>query len=74
MRKPSNRKQAGRQNAKGWEGLPALNRNAGGIDVGNAERHMAVPVGRDEQPVQKFRSFTADLHRMAAWLALQHHL
>lgn len=69
MRKPSKRKQAGSQNGKGWETLPPLNRNAAGIDVGNAEHHVAVPVGRDEQPVQKFGSFTADLHRMAAWLA-----
>ncbi len=68
MRKPSNRKQGGRQNTKDWDTLPALNRNAAGIDVGNAEHHVAVPAGRDEQPVQKFGSFTADLHRMAAWL------
>lgn len=69
MRKPSNRKQAGSQKNKSWETLPALNRNAAGIDVGNAEHHVAVPAGRDEEPVQKFGSFTADLHRMAAWLA-----
>lgn len=29
---------------------------------------MAVPPGRDPEPVQKFGSFTADLHRMAQWL------
>jgi hypothetical protein len=52
-----------------WEdGLPMLNRNAAGIDVGNAEHHVAVPAGRDEEPVRKFGSFTADLHRMAAWM------
>jgi transposase len=45
-----------------------LNRNAAGIDVGNAEHHVAVPAGRDEEPVRKFGSFTADLHRMAGWL------
>jgi transposase len=50
------------------EGFPELNRNAAGIDVGNAEHHVAVPVGQDPQPVQKFGSFTADLHRMAQWL------
>jgi transposase len=68
MRKPSNRKQPGSKKIKGWETLPPLNRNAAGVDVGNAEHHVAVPAGRDEQPVQKFGSFTADLHRMAAWL------
>ncbi|MGP0072531.1 MAG: IS110 family transposase [Bryobacteraceae bacterium] len=50
------------------EGLSALNRNAAGIDVGNAEHYVAVPAGRDPEPVQSFGSFTADLHRMAQWL------
>lgn len=50
------------------EGLPPLNRNAAGIDVGNAEHYVAVPPGRDAEPVRKFGSFTADLHRMARWL------
>ena len=50
------------------EGLAALNRNAAGIDVGNAEHYVAVPAGRDSEPVQTFGSFTADLHRMAQWL------
>jgi transposase len=45
--------------------LPPLNPNAAGIDVGNAEHYVAVPTGRDLEPVQKFGSFTADLHRMA---------
>jgi transposase len=54
---------------KDWEnGLPELNRNAAGIDVGNAEHYVAVPDGRDPEPVRKFGSFTADLHRMAQWL------
>ena len=50
------------------EGFAELNRNAAGIDVGNAEHYVAVPVGQDPQPVRKFGSFTADLHRMAQWL------
>lgn len=50
------------------EGLPPLNLHAAGIDVGNAAHHVAVPPGRDPEPVQKFGSFTADLHRMAQWL------
>jgi len=55
--------------AKNWEeGLPPINKNAAGIDVGNAEHHVAVPPGRDAEPVQKFGSFTADLHRLARWL------
>src|SRR5260370_13719180 len=53
---------------KDGESLPPVNRNAAGIDVGSAEHHVAVPTGRDAEPVQKFGSFTADLHRMARWL------
>jgi transposase len=51
-----------------WDGLPPLNRNAAGIDVGSASHYVAVPAGRDAAPVQEFGSFTADLHRMAQWL------
>ena len=36
---------------------------------GSAEHRVAVPAGRGEQPVQKFGSFTKDLHRVAAWLS-----
>jgi len=60
----------GKSRSKGeWdEGLSPLNRHAAGIDVGNAEHYVAVPMGRDPEPVQTFGSFTADLHRMAQWL------
>src|SRR5215471_403265 len=67
MAKPVGKKQA-RDKVDELEGLPPLNRNAAGIDVGSAAHYVAVPPGRDEQPVQKFGSFTADLHRMAEWL------
>ena len=56
------------QKADELEGLPPLNRNAAGIDVGSAAHYVAVPAGRDAEPVQEFCSFTADLHRMAQWL------
>src|SRR6266404_3458407 len=54
--------------ASDWEALPPLNPNAAGIDVGNTEHYVAVPAGRDAEPVQTFGSFTADWHRMARWL------
>src|ERR1700719_3495474 len=54
--------------SRDWESLPPLNQNAAGLGVGNAEHYVAVPAGRDAEPVQKFGSFTADLHRMAQWL------
>jgi len=50
------------------EGLPVLNLNAAGIDVGSREHYVAVPPGRDPRPVQQFGSFTADLHRLTKWL------
>ena len=53
---------------EGLAGLPLLNRNAAGIDVGSAGHYVAVATDRDAEPVQKFGSFTADLHRMAHWL------
>jgi transposase len=48
--------------------LQPINLHAAGIDVGSAEHYVAVPVGRDPNPVQTFGSFTADLHRLAQWL------
>ena len=50
------------------EGLSALNRNVAGIDVGNADHYVAVPIGRDPEPVRTYGSFTSDLHCMAQWL------
>jgi len=49
-------------------GLEIVNRHAAGIDIGNESHYVAVPVGRDEQPVREFGSWTADLQRMAQWL------
>jgi|SRR5579862_7292126 len=69
MPKPDRKKKTPRgKRASDWEALPPLNPNAAGIDVGNAEHYVAVPAGRDAEPVQKFGSFTADLHRIAEWL------
>jgi len=49
-------------------GLETLPHHAAGIEVGSAQHSVAVPVGRDPQPVRTFGSFTADLHRLAQWL------
>src|SRR5499426_2085660 len=48
--------------------LEQLNLNAAGIDVGATEHWVAVPRDRDEQPVQRFGAFTADLYALAEWL------
>jgi hypothetical protein len=45
-----------------------IHSDAAGIDVGSKSHFVAVPAGRDAQPVQEFGSWTADLQRMAAWL------
>ena len=50
-------------------GLSQLNLNAAGIDVGSTSHYVAVPADRTEQPVQGFEAFTADLYRLADWLA-----
>ena len=42
--------------------------NAAGIDVGAREMFVAVPPGRDKNPVRVFRTFTEELERLAHWL------
>jgi transposase len=42
--------------------------NAAGIDIGSASHFVAVPPGRDDQPVREFKSFTGELQRLADWL------
>jgi transposase len=49
-------------------GLEVVHRNVAGIDVGNESHYVAVPPGRDPQPVREFGCWTADLVRMAEWL------
>ena len=49
--------------------LSQMNLNAAGIDVGATGHFVAVPTDRAEQPVQEFEAFTADLYRLADWLA-----
>lgn len=48
--------------------LPLISTNAAGIDVGASAHYVAVPVGRDQQPVRRFGAFTEDLHALAQWL------
>lgn len=48
--------------------LQVCHPDAAGIDIGSDQHWVAVPRGRDEQPVQSFGSFTSDLQRLADWL------
>jgi len=46
----------------------AVHPDAAGIDVGAQFHVVAVAPDRDPEPVRTFRTFTGDLHRLAAWL------
>ena len=49
-------------------GLPMINANAAGIDIGANQHYVAVPPDRDQHPVRRFGAFTEDLHGLAKWL------
>ena len=48
--------------------LERIQVDVAGIDCGAAEHYVSVPPDRDPTPIQSFRTFTADLHRLADWL------
>lgn len=48
--------------------IDRVNPNAAGIDCGSERHYVAVPPGRDPEPVRSFTTFTADLERLADWL------
>ena len=50
-------------------GLEVVHRNVAGIDIGNESHFVAVGPDCKAHPVQEFGSWTADLQRMADWLA-----
>jgi transposase len=50
------------------DGLPQINLDAAGIDVGNAQHWVAVSPDRDAEPVRRFDCFTTDLYALADWL------
>jgi len=60
---------AQRNRAFGRAGLQLTHPDAAGIDIGSASHFVAVPPQRDAEPVREFGSFTADLLRLADWLA-----
>jgi transposase len=49
--------------------LERIQPDAAGIDCGQHSHFVAVPPDRDPQPVREFRTFTAELERLADWLA-----
>jgi transposase len=48
--------------------LEGIQPDAAGIDCGQNSHFVAVPSDRAPQPVREFRTFTAELYRLADWL------
>src|SRR2546428_4502309 len=53
---------------KSIQGLPVIEPNAAGADVGATQIFVAVPADRDPEPVRCFDTFTADLEALVGWL------
>ena len=64
----SRSRQSSGKKAKHPSLLNRINRNAAGIDCGSEAHFASVPPERDSEPVRSFKTFTADLHRLADWL------
>jgi transposase len=54
--------------SKHTQSLPVLNPDSAGIDIGASFHVVAIPPDRCQEPIQTFKAFTHDLHRMADWL------
>lgn len=63
------KKQKKKSKRKSKEILEKINVDVAGVDVGAETHFVAVPADRTDTPVRKFRSFTADLQKLADWLA-----
>jgi hypothetical protein len=50
------------------EPLGDVHPNAAGLDIGSREIWACVPADRDVERVQRFGTFTPDLHHLADWL------
>jgi len=64
-------KTPGKSRRKKAAALPSLSityPDAAGIDIGASSHFVAVPVGRDAEPVREFAAFTDDLRRLVQWL------
>ena len=63
-----NRRRAARPSRRSPSVLDRIQVDVAGIDCGAAEHYVSVPPDRDPTPVRSFRTFTADLERLADWL------
>ena len=64
----SRQKKKKTKKSKSVESLHLLQPDAAGIDVGATEIYVAVPDDRSPESVQRFDTFTEDLHSAAKWL------
>jgi len=57
-----------KQGTRAPTALTPIHRRAAGVDIGATFHVVAVPPDLDGEPVRSFKSFTADLTRLADWL------
>src|SRR6201981_782856 len=62
------RREAMRKMQSGDISLEVVHPHAAGIDIGNEAHYVAIPPGRDNQPVRRFGCTTAEVREMADWL------
>jgi transposase len=62
------RREAMRKMQSGDISLEVVHPHAAGIDIGNEAHYVAIPPGRDNQPVRRFGCTTAEVKEMADWL------
>src|SRR5262249_55018097 len=59
---------AQRKKARRTHPFSTIHPCAAGIDIGATAHVVAVPPERDPAPVRTFRTFSGELHQLAAWL------
>src|ERR1700719_4569689 len=69
MKHNQQRARSGKKSRGSISLLERIQPDAAGIDCGQNSHFVAVPSDRAPQPVREFRTFTAELHRLADWLA-----
>src|SRR6202043_484858 len=68
MKHNQQRARSGKKSRGSISLLERIQPDAAGIDCGQNSHFVAVPPDRDPEPVREFRTFTAELHRLADWL------
>jgi len=69
---PNRKRQRKNRKPGSHQGLPIINPDAGGIDIGSTEHYVALPPDREGPTVRAFGCLTPDLEAMAQWLNAHH--